>query len=71
MDTRSLIKALGGPSKVAVRLGQQVSTVSMWSARDSIPAEFHVQVWRIAMELNVAWQPPGTDGLALVQGQAA
>jgi hypothetical protein len=66
MDVRSLIRDLGGPTKVAVLVNLQASAISNWSARDSVPAEYHLAVWRLAIEAGIPWQPPGTDGLMLV-----
>jgi hypothetical protein len=70
MDVRSLIKELGGPVKVAALFGLQAPAVSNWSARDSVPAEYHIPLWRLAIDNGLAWRPPGAAGLALTDEAA-
>jgi len=66
MEIRDLIKRLGGPAEVAVRLGIAGKTVSMWGSRGEIPGDYRLAMWRMATEAGLDWTPPGADGLALV-----
>lgn len=42
--TQNIIKAIGGQTKTAQRLGVKVSTVGMWGVRDRIPSKYDKQV---------------------------
>jgi hypothetical protein len=65
MDVRAAIAGLGGPTAVAAHLGANTKQVSMWGARDSVPAEFLVPFWRACRQAGVTWSPPGAAGLTL------
>jgi hypothetical protein len=64
MRVRTLIKALGGATEVATALGARIQTVSNWSARDNIPAEYHLPIWRLAIAKSVSWRPPNSEGFS-------
>jgi predicted RNA polymerase sigma factor len=57
MDTAAIIKALGGATKLALRLGCGRSAVSNWP-RDGIPAKF----WNAVVDVARA---DGVDGITL------
>jgi hypothetical protein len=65
MNTKDLIRALGGAGKVAAECGVGLSAVSNWTVR-GIPAEHHLTIWRMAAAAGLAWAPPGMDGVELV-----
>ena len=46
MDAAAIVKALGGATKLALRLGCRRSAVSNWP-RDGVPARF----WNVIVEL--------------------
>jgi hypothetical protein len=71
VSTRDLIRQLGGPGSVARACGVSAPAVSNWIARDGIPVERHIPLWRLALQLGVEWTPPGADGCRLVEGEAA
>ena len=71
MKIDSLIKGLGGPTAVGHALGLSPQRVHNWIVRDSVPAEHHLAVWRLAIERQIDWKPPGADGLSLVAAPAA
>lgn len=60
--TAELIRALGGPSRIAGRFGVTTSAVSQWSQR-GIPREHHLGMWRLALEAGLLWEPPGADAI--------
>lgn len=63
MDTRELIRALGGPAAVARKLRRTTSAVSLWLRDNAVPAEHHVTVWNMAAEAGLDWTPPGAEDL--------
>lgn len=63
MDASDLIRAMGGPAKLAAALGVPANTVAYWSHRNKIPADRWLEVWRMAIDAGLDWQPPGADGL--------
>ncbi len=65
MRVRELIRELGGPTRVANACGVSPQAVTNWIARDRVSAEHQVTIWRLAAERDVAWTPPGADGLKL------
>lgn len=65
MDVRTLIRKLGGPSKVAARVGVTPSAVTNWAARDAVSNSHLIAIWRLARETGVDWQPPGAEGFEL------
>lgn len=66
ITVKEFIRLLGGPTVVATRRNVTASAVTNWVARDDIPGEHRVAMWRMAFENGLDWQPPGADGLALV-----
>ena len=71
MQLRAVIAALGGPTKIAARLGVRADTVSMWSVRNRLPARHALPLWIIADQAAINWRPPGTEGLSLAPRPAA
>lgn len=63
MDASEIIRALGGPSKLAARLSLPGNTVAYWGHRNRIPAERWLEIWRMAIAAGLDWQPPGAEGL--------
>lgn len=70
MNVRDLIHNLGGPKRLGEVLDEPMKTVSSWGARDSVPAEHRVRVWRLARQAGLDWTPPGFEGLALVESSS-
>jgi hypothetical protein len=62
MQDGEFIEGLGGTTAVARRLGVEPNRVNNWKRR-GIPAEHHLALWRMAIEADLAWEPPGADGL--------
>lgn len=60
MNTADLIRALGGPTAIARRIGCTTSAVAQWG-RAGIPRDRHLAVWQMALEAGVDWEPPGAD----------
>jgi hypothetical protein len=60
MDAREIIKQLGGPTKVALRLGCKRSAVSNWPAA-GIPSKF----WDAVVELGRQDQLDGVTKAAV------
>lgn len=52
MNAASIIKALGGPTKVAATVGSSRSAVSNWP-KDGIPAKFWVPLLNAAEAANI------------------
>jgi hypothetical protein len=71
VSTRDLIQRLGGPGSVARAVGVSAAAVSNWIARDAIPADRHLTLWRLAVQRGVEWTPPAASGFRLVEGEAA
>ena len=44
MDVPQIIRALGGPAKIAAQIGVPPNTVAYWAQRDSIPAKRWVAI---------------------------
>jgi hypothetical protein len=66
-----LIRALGGPARVAAALNMKPDAVIMWYAPSrrgpaSIPARHHAALWRLAQARGVPWTPPGFEGVRLL-----
>lgn len=57
MTDAELIKALGGPTVLATRMGMRVQAVSNWSTR-GIPPDYHIKLWGMAVERSLDWSPP-------------
>jgi len=53
MKATTIIKRLGGPAAIAARLGIRSQAVSLWGAKNRIPAERVPQLERLATELGV------------------
>lgn len=70
MDIRSLIAALGGPSKVASDLGTTPQAVANWATDGKLPAGRELDVWILARRAGVDWRPPGREGVHLMLGVA-
>jgi len=64
MDTKALIRALGGPTVVSDLCGVGPSAVCNWPSR-GIPAEHHLTLWRAAVAASVEWTPPGYERASL------
>ena len=47
MDASEIIKALGGPTKIATQLGLPPNTVTYWRHRNSIPANRWMAIIRL------------------------
>lgn len=71
ITTRDLIKRLGGPTKVAAICGISAPAVTNWVARGEIAAEHRITVWRLAVEKQIDWTPPGAADLVLRKREAA
>jgi len=71
MLVRDLISGLGGPCAVAAALSLSPSAITNWSARNDVPRAHHLQIWRMALENDVAWEPPGARELCGLLAQAA
>ena len=63
MDVSSLITALGGAKAVAARVRVGRAAVGMWVVRDEVPAAHRLEVWQMALEAGVAWEPQGASEL--------
>lgn len=63
MDTKTLLRSLGGQTKVARRLDIAMNRVNSWIIRDGIPGEFYVPIWHLCLEKGIDWRPPGADGI--------
>jgi hypothetical protein len=61
-----VIKALGGPARVARACGVSCAAVADWQLRNRIPARHRLTLWRMAKERGLDWRPPGAEGLDLV-----
>jgi hypothetical protein len=61
MEVAELIRGLGGQRAVAALLGLGKSAVGMWVTRGAIPREYHLILWRMALEAGLPWEPPGGD----------
>lgn len=66
---RDLLRGLGGPKAVALRIGVTPQAVTNWQMRAFIPQRHHLQLWRMAQAAGLDWQPPGTEGIALSPAQ--
>lgn len=71
ISVRELIRLLGGPTVVAAKRRVTVSAVTNWAARDEVPGEHRVPMWRDAYEAGIDWTPPGAEGLTLAPRQEA
>jgi len=65
---RKLIQRLGGPGKVARRLGLTAAAVSQWSSADRIPPARLIALWKLARERQIDWIPPGCAELTGQKG---
>jgi hypothetical protein len=63
MTLAEFITVLGGPKAVGAQLGLRRSAVTMWLQRGQVPGEYHLPLWRAALERGLPWQPPGAEGL--------
>lgn len=52
MEINKIIKELGGPVTLAKRLGIRSQAVSLWVAKNRIPAERVPQLERLAIEVG-------------------
>jgi hypothetical protein len=67
MTPDEIIKALGGAAAVASALGTTYQAVHNWVQADRVPLKKQIRVWQMCVERGVPWQPPGTEGWALVR----
>ena len=63
MTLGECISSLGGQTEVARRLGLGKSAVGMWMHRGAVPREHHLELWRMALEAGLAWEPPGAEAI--------
>ena len=68
-QTRELIRALGGPSRVARQLAISPQAVTNWY-RDGVAARHHLRLWAMAQAAGLDWRPPNTEGLKLADSVA-
>lgn len=71
MTVAELIRALGGQQAVANVFGLGKSAVGMWVTRDAVPREYHLMLWRMALEAGLAWEPPGAEAIRARLGATA
>ena len=71
MSVRMLLAALGGPSVVARACSVSVQAASNWGARDAIPRQHHVTLWRLAIAAGLDWAPVEAEGMKLVPKEVA
>lgn len=62
LSEAALIDALGGPGALGLKLGLKRSAAGNWPKR-GIPAQHQLAVWRMALDANLDWEPPGADDL--------
>jgi hypothetical protein len=65
LSVHDLVRALGGTTQVAQLLNVRPSAVSNWQARGTVPQRHRFTLWQMAKARNLAWQPPGTEGMTL------
>lgn len=70
MDVAHLIQGLGGQKVLAEALGLGKSAVGMWVTRGAVPREYHLTLWRMALDAGIAWEPPGADAIRAQLGAA-
>jgi hypothetical protein len=71
MDVAQLITGLGGQQAVAGRLGLGKSAIGMWVLRGAVPKEHRLDLWRMALEARLAWEPEGADSIRHLLGAPA
>ena len=60
-----LIEKAGGPSVVGRMIAAPEQTVQRWLTANSLPPEYHLPLWKIAVVHRVAWTPPACDAFEL------
>ena len=60
-----LIERAGGASAVGRMVSAPEQTVKCWLTANSLPAEYHLPLWKIAVVHRVGWTPPSCDAFEL------
>lgn len=60
-----LIEKAGGPSAVGRMVRAPEQTVKRWLTANSLPPEYHLPLWKIAVVHRVDWTPPACDAFVL------
>lgn len=61
-----LMRALGGPTRVARACGVSVQAIGDWQMRGVVPARHWIVLWRMALAAGLDWCPPGAEDLTIV-----
>ncbi len=60
-----LVARAGGPSAVGRMISAPAQSVEQWLTANTLPAEYHLPLWKIAVVHRVAWAPPECDAFVL------
>ncbi len=70
-DIRFIVRALGGPSVVAARLGISTQAVVSMMNRNAVPPRHDCKLLQLCVGQGVYWRPPGWDSRILLRAAPA